>query len=132
MNVDLPAPLGPRSATMRPGSISRSTPSTATTPGNRFVRPRVERTGARAADVASSTASAPRSGVSVSARPGGSGRARPGVRLSAIGLLVGHVGVDVVERMPPGARPAGELGHVALGHQVDGGLDEGDLARAVV
>ena len=28
MNVDLPAPFGPRSATISPASISRSTPST--------------------------------------------------------------------------------------------------------
>ncbi len=38
--VLLPAPFSPRSACTSPSSASKSTPSFATTPGNRFVIPR--------------------------------------------------------------------------------------------
>ena len=38
-SVDLPAPFSPRSAWISPGSTSKSTPSFATTPGNRLLIP---------------------------------------------------------------------------------------------
>src|SRR6476646_7927072 len=41
-SVDLPAPFSPRSACTSPSAASKSTPSFATTPGNRFVMPRSE------------------------------------------------------------------------------------------
>src|SRR5437763_5532338 len=49
-SVDLPAPFSPSSACTSPGRRSKSTRSSATTPGNRFVMPRISRT------VAASTA----------------------------------------------------------------------------
>src|SRR5437867_7427036 len=39
-SVDLPAPFSPSSACTSPSAASKSTPSFATTPGNRFVIPR--------------------------------------------------------------------------------------------
>src|SRR5436309_2036087 len=39
-SVDLPAPFSPSSACTSPSAASKSTPSLATTPGNRFVIPR--------------------------------------------------------------------------------------------
>src|SRR5438067_1805072 len=50
ISVDLPAPFSPSSACTSPGRSSKSTRSSATTPGNRFVMPRISRT------VAASTA----------------------------------------------------------------------------
>src|SRR6185312_8878923 len=38
-SVDLPAPFSPSSACTSPSAASKSTPSLATTPGNRFVIP---------------------------------------------------------------------------------------------
>src|SRR4029453_12518476 len=45
MSVDLPAPFSPRRACTSPGASSKSTPSFATTPGNRLVIPRSSRSG---------------------------------------------------------------------------------------
>src|SRR5436309_10366308 len=50
ISVDLPAPFSPSSAWTSPRRRSKSTRSSATTPGNRFVMPRISRT------VAASTA----------------------------------------------------------------------------
>src|SRR5215210_1900832 len=44
ISVDLPAPFSPRSACTSPWRRSKSTSSLATTPGNRFVTPRISRT----------------------------------------------------------------------------------------
>src|SRR5581483_3569659 len=45
ISVDLPAPFSPRSACTSPARTSKSTPSFAITPGNRFVIPRTSSTG---------------------------------------------------------------------------------------
>ena len=46
IRVDFPAPFSPRSAWTSPGRTSRSIPSFATTPGYRFVMPRISSAGA--------------------------------------------------------------------------------------
>ena len=46
MSVDFPAPFSPSSAWISPGRTSRSIPSLATTPGYRFVMPRISSAGA--------------------------------------------------------------------------------------
>ena len=51
-SVDLPAPFSPRSPWIVPASTSRSTSSSASVPGNRFVMPRMRSSGTRScADV---------------------------------------------------------------------------------
>ncbi len=64
-SVDLPAPFSPSSACTSPSAASKSTPSLATTPGNRFVIPR------------SATA------AGMEKRAGGADRPRPPVRASS-------------------------------------------------
>src|SRR6187200_465158 len=53
ISVDFPAPFSPRSACTSPLRSSKSTPSFATTPGNRFVIPLSSRRGASAMGVGS-------------------------------------------------------------------------------
>src|SRR5262245_60989033 len=47
MSVDLPAPFSPSSTCTSPRCTARSTPSSATTPGNRLQMPRITNAGAR-------------------------------------------------------------------------------------
>src|SRR5437764_8669592 len=54
MSVDLPAPFSPRSTWTSPGWTSRSTPSSATRPGNALRMPRIDSAGAGRSDTEAS------------------------------------------------------------------------------
>src|ERR1051325_7490246 len=96
MRVDLPAPFSPRSACTSPRCRSKSTLSSATTPGNRFVMPLISRTGE------ASTAGDSTAGYRRALLDGGRDLdlARDDLLLDPVHLVdqrLGHRGVDLAE-----------------------------------
>src|ERR1041385_4728934 len=96
MRVDLPAPFSPRSACTSPRCRSKSTLSSATTPGNRFVMPLISRTGE------ASTAGDSTAGCRRALLDGGRDLdlARDDLLLDPVHLVdqrLGHRGVDLAE-----------------------------------